>query len=92
MANLIQKPLHVGKTDSYSLTVDLTWLNGEAILTATPVSDATYITVDSFSIVGNIIYMYLTGVAKSQTSDVHIGYTTATRSDCDKVRVIVKDC
>lgn len=92
MANLIKKPLHVGKVDSYSLTVDPEWLNGEPILTANVVSDTDYIAVGATSIVGNIIYMYLTGVAEKGGSDIHIDYTTATRTDCDTVRVIVESC
>lgn len=91
-SHTIEKILRVGKTDSYSLTVNLDWLNGEAILLATPTTDSAYITIESTSVVGNIVYMYLTGVAPKGGVDIHIDYTTATRSDCDYVRIIVKEC
>ncbi len=92
MVNLVEKSLHVGKTDSYSLTVNTTWLNGEAILTANVTSDIADVTVGDVSIVGNVIYAYLTGVSAKAYTDVHFDYTTATRSDCDTIRVKLEAC
>lgn len=90
--NLIEKHLHVGKTDSYSLTVSSLWLNGDGILTASVSSNAAKILVGDISIVENVIFVYLTGVEATPYSDVHFEYTTSTRSDCEKVRIIVDDC
>lgn len=91
-SHTVDKPLKVGKTDSYSLTVSEEWLNGETISTATITVDGAYLALGTQSIVGNIIYFYLTGVAVTSGTNIHIDYTTATRSDCDFVRVVIKDC
>lgn len=90
--NIIEKPLHVGKTDSYSLTVSPAWLNGEAISTATVTTTAANITSGVVSIVDNVLFVFLTGVEKIHYSDVHFEYATVTRSDCDSISVIVDDC
>ena len=94
MSHSIDKPLHIGKTDTYSLTVSEKWLNGETIQSATPTTDSGHITLGSVSIVDNIIYVYLTGVSATVKGgiDVHFDYTTATRSDCDFIKVKVEDC
>ena len=92
----VEKPLHVGKEDTYSLTIndnpDGGWLNGEAITSVTVTADSAYITVGTTSIVDNIMYVYLTGVSSKMASEVHFDYTTATRSDCDYINVDVEDC
>ncbi len=89
---LIEKPLHVGKTDSYSLTVSSALLNGEAILTADVTCDPAKATVGASSIDDNVILVYLTGVESVSYTDLHFEYTTATRSDCDTPRIAVEDC
>lgn len=90
--HFISKPLHVGKADSYSFTVSSQWLNGEEIIAFDAVSATTNLTVDSTTLVDNIIYMKLTGVSANFNSDIHINYSTATRSDCDYVTITVENC
>lgn len=92
MSRRIEKPLKVGKTDTYSLSVNTTWLNGETINSATVTVDNTYITDGAVSIVDNVIYVFLTGVAAKASVEVHFDYATATRSDCDYIIVSVEDC
>lgn len=92
MSRRIEKPLKVGKTDTYSLSVNATWLNGETINSATVTVDNTYITDGAVSIVDNVIYVFLTGVATKASVEVHFDYATATRSDCDYIIVSVEDC
>ena len=93
-SHTIEKPLHIGKTDTYSLTVSDDWLNGEAISSVIVTTDTDYIALGAESIVGNIIYVYLTGVSTStgDGSRVHFDYATPTRTDCDYIKVKVKDC
>ena len=92
MSHTVEKSLHVGKTDTYSITIDPTWLNGEDITSVTVTTDDTYITLGNHSIVDNIIYVYLTGVLKKGGVNVHFDYVLPTRDDCDYIRVIVEDC
>lgn len=92
MSRRIEKPLKVGKTDTYSLSVNTTWLNGETINSATVTVDNTYITDGAVTIVGNVIYVFLTGVLANSNVEVHFDYATATRSDCDYIIVSVEDC
>ena len=92
MSRIIDKPLKVGKTDSYSLTVSTQWLGGETILSATATSDNAFITVGAVNIVDNVIYVYLTGVAAKNRVEVHFNYATATRTDCDYILVNVAEC
>lgn len=92
MSRRIEKPLKVGKTDSYSLSVNATWLGDETITSATVTVDNTYITDGTVTIVGNVIYVFLTGVLASGGVEVHFDYTTETRSDCDYIVVTVEDC
>lgn len=99
MSRRIEKPLKVGKTDTYSLKVSNTggdddkgWLGDEALTSATITVDNTYITDGAVSIVGNVIYVFLTGVLANSNVEVHFDYATATRSDCDYIIVSVEDC
>lgn len=92
MSRRIEKPLKVGKTDTYSLTVNSDWLGDETLTSATVTVDNTYITDGAVSIVGNVIYVFLTGVLANGNVEVHFDYATATRSDCDYIIVSVEDC
>lgn len=87
----VEKELKVAKTDTYSLTVSTVWLGVETILSAVITVDGAKVTYNSQSIVDNIIYMSLTGVATGSTA-VHIDYTTATRTDCDSFRLVIGEC
>lgn len=88
----VQKPLKVGKTDSYSLTVSSEWLGSETIVSATVTTDNSYVTSGAVTIVDNIIYVFLTGVLATNRTEIHFDYSTATRTDCDSFNVVVKDC
>jgi hypothetical protein len=83
-----QKHLRVSKTERYTFNLSA-WLNGEAIATATVTGDAKA-TLSTADISGGVIGWFATGVAKG-VSVVHIDYTTATRSDCQTLRIIVVD-
>ena len=88
----VQKPLKVGKVDDYSITIDLDWLNGDEITSATATSDTAKVTAGAVTIVDNKIFVALTGVEATNATDVHFDYTTATRSDCDYITITVEDC
>jgi hypothetical protein len=83
-----EKPVKISKTERYTFNLSA-WLNGEAIATATVTGDAKA-TLSAADINGGIIGWFATGVAKG-VSVVHIEYTTATRSDCQNLRIIVID-
>ena len=87
----VEKSLKVGKTDTYSFTVSSEWLATETIATAVIAVDGAKVTYNSQTIVGNVIYMSLTGVATGST-EIHIDYTTATRTDCDAFRLVLEEC
>lgn len=81
-----EKPVRVTKTERY--TFDLTaWLKGESIASATLTGDAKT-TLSPTDINGGVIGWFATGVEKG-VSVVHIDYTTATRSDCQTLRIVV---
>lgn len=86
-----EKKLSVGKTDTYSFTISSKWLDVESISSAIITVDPLKVTYNSQSIVGNIIYMSLTGVEAGSTV-IHIDYTTATRTDCDAYRLVLDEC
>jgi hypothetical protein len=85
---VLQKHLRVSKTERYTFNL-AGWLNGETIATATVTGDDKA-TLSAADITGGIIGWFATGVAKG-VSLVHIEYTTATRSDCQTLRIIVID-
>lgn len=89
-----EKPLKVGKRERYELTGSnlTTWLAGETLLSATVSPDTAKATLfQPADISGDTIGFLLDGV-EAGLCRVHIDYTTATRSDCVTVAVIVKDC
>jgi hypothetical protein len=85
---VLQKQLRVSKTERYTFNLS-GWLNGETIATATVTGDAKA-TLSVADVSGGVIGWFATGVAKG-VSLVHIEYTTATRSDCQTLRIIVID-
>jgi hypothetical protein len=85
---VLQKQLRISKTERYTFNL-YGWLNGETIATATVTGDAKA-TLSVADITGGIIGWFATGVTKG-VSLVHIEYTTATRSDCQTLRIIVID-
>lgn len=88
----VQKPLKVGKTDSYSLTVSSEWLGAETITGATATVDGAYVSDGIVTIVENVIYVFLTGVLATSRTKIHFDYNTATRTDCDSFYLVVEDC
>jgi hypothetical protein len=84
------KPLKVGKVERYS--VDLTnFADGQTITAATFVSTTGLSTVGATVIDGTIISALFTGVTVG-TDFIDIEYSTATRSDCLKPQLVIKDC
>lgn len=87
----VEKELKVGKTDTYNFTVSAAWLDGETLDTAVITVDAAKVTLNSQSIVDNVIFMSLTGVSAGDTV-IHIDYTTASRTDCDVFALVLSEC
>ena len=83
-----QKQLRVSKTERYTFDL-VAWLNGETIASAVVTSDDKT-TLSAADISGGIIGWFATGVTKG-VSLVHIEYTTATRSDCQSLKIVVID-
>lgn len=85
-----EKPLKVGKVERFE--VDLSsWLNGEVLQSATVEPDITKATLTTSDISGGVVGFFLTGLGTGACK-VHLNYTTATRSDCLTVIVIVLNC
>ena len=84
------KVLKVGKVDRYS--VDLTsFADGQAITSATFVSEGGLVTIGTADIDGLIISALFTGAAVG-TDFIDIEYATSSRSDCLKPQLVIKDC
>jgi hypothetical protein len=91
---VFEKPLRIGKTERYEIAgANLTaWLDGEVLLSATVEPDTTKATLSgSVDFNDGLIGFYLVGVA-SGGCNVHINYSTATRSDCYTAIIIVSPC
>ena len=90
MSQLYQKPLPVGKTGIYTLTLDPDWLADEVVTSFTATcSDAT---VSNLSSDGNVLQVYLQGVNKSR-SEIHWSWSTSgLRSDCYTVYIDIVEC
>ena len=92
---VIDKPLKVGKTDRFYLGGPdlIAWLSGEALksFTVEPDTDLASLSgVPSLDEPGKIGF-FLTGVAPGRC-EIHVNYETATRSDCETITVVVKNC
>lgn len=87
-----EKELAVTKTDNYSITVDSSWLEGEAI-TSHNVTVGPEVTKNSSGIIGDSVYVSLTGVTAG-SAVIHFDYGTASgRTDCIKTTVrVTADC
>jgi hypothetical protein len=84
------KVLKVGKTERYS--VDVTnFADGQTITSASFVSTGGLSTIGTTAIDGTIISALFTGVNVG-TDFIDIEYSTATRSDCLKPQLVIKDC
>lgn len=78
------RPLFIGKTDRYSITVSDQWLDSELILSATVSSvdspDNINLSVNTIT-TGNTVSVLITGITEGYHT-VHFEYSTATRSSC----------
>ena len=84
------KVLKVGKVDRYS--VDLTsFADGQTLQSAHLQSWLGWLSIGTADIDGNIISALFTGVTVG-TDFIDIEYATATRSDCLKPQLVIKDC
>ena len=91
---IFDKPLKVGKTDIYTVTVAPEWLDNQELINATAVIDDTSIaTTQPATLVGNntIVSMLITGVSEGFVT-IDVNFSTANRSDCVKVGLNVVDC
>jgi hypothetical protein len=87
---VIDKPVKVNQTERYTFGL-ANWLNGEALTGATLTGDS-LATLSPVDISGPVIGFFATGVTKG-VSVVHVDYTTATRSDCATLRIVIlSDC
>jgi len=85
-----QKPLKVGRTERYYIDL-VDWLDGQSAVAATITPAGALTTSTSTTIGVNIVSWLITGVsAGDEVFDVE--YSTVTRSDCIKVRLIIEDC
>ena len=87
-----EKPLTIGKTDTYTYTVPLAWLGGDTIVAHDVTVDALVIKNNS-GVSGNVIAVSITGVTAG-SSELHFDYTTGDgRTDCAKFTVkVTADC
>lgn len=90
MAGTFQKPLTIGKTDSYTFTVNAQWLNGETIISHNVIVDTKVIKNNS-GVNNNVIGVSLTGVSKGSVEMCFEYETSDGRSDCAKTQLIVTD-
>jgi hypothetical protein len=91
MTQIASKPLPVGETGNYVISVDPEWLGAEAIVsqTITPASGMTIGPI--ITAVGNLIQFYATGVEVGR-HEVHARWVTPTRSDCYSFFISVIEC
>lgn len=86
------QPLGVGFTDRYSVVPSDEWLDGEIVTSATvSVPDASIVTHTPAEISGSVISALFTGVSIGYV-EVTVNYSTATRSGCVNVMLVVKQC
>jgi len=90
MSERYEKPLHVAKTDTYTVTVNSTWLGIETLTTVAVTTAG--VTIGAVTKLDNVIQTELTGVTVG-THELEFSWiTSGGRSDCTTVAIIVKDC
>lgn len=89
MSQWYEKPLPVGKTGNYTLTLDSGWLGNETITSVTATCDDATVTLPTSN--GNVLQAFFEGV-NAGTSEVHWEWATATRSDCYTVVINIVEC
>lgn len=91
---IFDKPLKVGKTDIYTVTVADEWLDNQQLNNATAVVDnAGVATVQPATLEGGnkVVSMSVTGVTEGFVT-IDVNFSTVNRSDCVKVGLNVVDC
>lgn len=92
---IYDKPLRVGNSDIYTITVAKEWMDGQTLTSVNVVSnDVGIATVEPPTISsGHIISMRITGIAVGLVT-LRIDFNTIdpARSDCHKVGLNVVDC
>lgn len=90
MADKFEKRLVVGKTDTYTYTVNTQWLGSETITSHTVTVDGK-VTKNSSGVTDNVIGVSLTGVSTG-ASEIHFDYTTSgNRTDCKTIILVLVD-
>lgn len=79
MNQLHEKPLPLGKTGNYTLTVDKGWLGGETITSVNVTCSGAAVTLPVAD--GNVLQAYFTAQTVGRMT-VHWEWFTATRGDC----------
>jgi hypothetical protein len=90
--SVFERPLKVGKTDNFTLTLDDSYLAGEVISSVNVSTENTDLTIDSFTHTANVISGIMTGNVAGKV-EVHFEWVLpSTRSGCSDEIVIVLDC
>jgi len=89
-SNYYQRSLIVGKTEILDLDISY-WLDNEPISSFTA-STIGGLSINSTGFTGGVLSVAADGVDQGETT-ITFNYSTATRQDCFKARVLVKgDC
>ena len=91
MSQLFEKPLPVGKTGNYTVTVDSGWLGQETISGQTVTVEGGGASVGTVTSANGVIQAFLTGVEVGR-HEVEFDWQTATRSDCITTYIDVVEC
>ena len=84
------RPLKVGKTDNYTLSMSAQYLDSELIASATATSaDESILTVGAVQHDGELISAFCTGVAAGE-AEIIFEWTTATRSGGERAKVKIE--
>ena len=89
MSQLYQKPLPVGKTGNYTLTLDSGWLGAETITNVNVTCDGATVTLPTSN--GNVLQAFFEGDTRGR-AEVHWEWATATRSDCYTATLDIVEC
>ena len=86
-----QRQVKVGNTEAYKFNVS-SWSSTEDISTFTATHDGGLLSVISSSFEGAQLSFLVTGIAIG-TAEVHLSFTTATRSNCVSVEIdVIEEC
>ncbi len=91
MAEIFEKRLSVGNTDTYTYTVDSAWLGAETISTHNVIVDGVTVQKNSSGVTDNVIGVSLTALASGGSQIEYEWTTSGGRSDCKTVILVVVD-